>query len=206
MARKVIEFTNPKIDTKTSRTIKDFRFKKTEQSIFEALSELLNECPMTVSLRPTELARRSRIAVSTFYRHYNNIDDVLKYHERNMMRRFRFMLQKVRETKPTLRQCIERVLYFIYNNRDFFSTAICQGNRCPLEAIFNALKPKICQTCHFPKNSERILLICFNEIYGLIEEWQKSSFEPERITGLVEDIEYLLKTAKVRLIAIVKKI
>ena len=205
MTRKVIEFTNPKIDTKTSRTIKDFRFKKTEQSIFEALSELLNECPMTVSLRPTELARRSRIAVSTFYRHYNNIDEVLKYHERNMMRRFRFMVQKVRESKPTLRQCIERILYFIYNNRDFFSTAICQGNRCPLEAIFNALKPKICQTCHLPKNSERILLICFNEIYGLIEEWQKSSFEPERITGLVEDIEYLLKTAKVRLIAIVKK-
>ena len=184
--------------------IKDHRFRKTEKAIFLAISELILEKPMTVSLRPTELARRSKIAASTFYRHYSTIDEAIKHHEHNMMRRFRTMMQNLRDNHPNLKQCIERIIVFIYVNKDYFKTAISRGNRCPLKMIFEYIKPKIYHSCHLPKNSERMLAICFNEIFTLIEEWSKSSFPEEKIPELTSEIIYLLETAKKRLIRFMK--
>ena len=183
---------------------KDRRYYKTEKAIFDALGTLLLENPMTVSLHPTELARRSKIAPSTFYRHFPTIDEAIKYRERNMMRRFRFMVKSLRENHPTLRQCIERVILFIYSNQRFFDVCLTQGNRKTLEFIFEILKPKIYKTCHLPKNSERMLKICFNEIYSLIDEWHKESFNEEKIKDLINEILYLLETAKQRLIRFIE--
>lgn len=183
---------------------KDRRFLKTEKAIFDTLGTLLLENPMTVSIHPTELARRSKIAASTFYRHFPTIDDAIKYRERNMMRRFHFVMKGLRDSHSSLHQCIERVILFIYSNQRFFDVCFAQGNRKTLGLIFEDLKPKIYHSCHLPKNSERMLKICFNEIYTLIDEWRQETFDEKRIKSLVNEILYLLETIKKRLIRFIE--
>ncbi len=183
---------------------KDERFHKTEEAIFNALKELIEERPTTLSIRPTELAKRSKIAASTFYRHYETIDDAVKYCERNLERRFRFLLRTKMRENLDLRQSIQKIIYFIYQNRDYFAAAFCRGSHRTFNSLFLAIKPKICHACHLPKNSELIFRVCLGEIYVLMEKWYKDSFNPDKIPELTEDILYLLKTARNHLINLIK--
>lgn len=183
---------------------KDERFYKTEKAIFDALRELIEERPTTLSLHPSELAKKSKIAASTFYRHYQNIDEAIRTKENNLKRRFRVMLRAKTEDNIDLRQNISRIVYFIYQNRDYFATAFCRGNHRMVKVIFEDIKPKICRACHLPKNSDLIFHICLSEICALIEIWSKESFNPDKMEKLVEDILYLLKTARNHLITLIK--
>ena len=183
---------------------KDERFHKTEEAIFSALKELIEEHPTTLSIRPTDLAKRSKIAASTFYRHYETIDDAIKYHERNLERRFRFLLRTKMQENLDLRQSIQKIIYFIYQNRDYFATALCRGSHRAFNNLFLAIKPKICHACHLPKNSELIFMVCLGEIYVLVEKWYKDSFDLDKVPELTEDILYLLKTARNHLINLIK--
>ncbi len=183
---------------------KDERFHKTEEAIFNALKELMEERPMTVSLRLTELAKRSKIAASTFYRHYQTIDDAIKQREKNLLRRFRFMLKTKMRDDLSLKQSISKIIYFIYQNRETFAIIFCRNNRRPLEYLFLMIKPKICHICHLPKNSDLIFRICLSEIYILIEDWYKESFNPDDISELTDNIVCLLKNARNHLIIVAK--
>ena len=164
---------------------KDERFYKTEKAIFDALRELIEERPTTLS-------------------HYQNIDEAIRTKENNLKRRFRVMLRAKTEDNIDLRQNISRIIYFIYQNRDYFATALCRGNHRMIKVIFEDIKPKICRACHLPKNSDLIFHICLSEICALIEIWSKESFDPDKIEKLVEDILYLLKTARNHLITLIK--
>ncbi len=183
---------------------KDERFRKTEEAIFGALKELIKEHPMTVSLHPTELARRSRIAASTFYRHYQSIDDALKNNEQNLRRRFRFMVKTKMKDNLSLRQSITKIIYFIYQNREIFAIIFYRNNRRLIENIFTAIKPKIYSACHLPKNSNLIFRIALSEIYVLMEEWHDKSFDPNEISKLADNILYIFKNARNHLIIVAK--
>ena len=137
---------------------KDERFHKTEEAIFNALKELMEEHPMTVGLR----------------------DDL------------------------SLKQSISKIIYFIYQNRETFAIVFCRNNRRPLEYLFLMIKPKICHVCHLPKNSDLIFRICLSEIYILIEDWYKESFNPDDISELTDNIVCLLKNARNHLIIVAK--
>ena len=176
---------------------KDSRYQKTETAILTTLAKILEENPRLISLNPSDLARRARISLSTFYRHYNTIEEILIAYERKLVLKFESSLH-FRRVK-TLKNTMQFTLVFIIKYKRFFKIAFCRGDQNLLRRIFEVLKPKIITSCHWSKNQDQLFDICFYELYGLLEDWSEGAFKEKEIFSITNNIIYLLKSAPARL-------
>ena len=176
---------------------KDSRYQKTETAILTTLAKILEENPRLISLNPSDLARRARISLSTFYRHYNTIEEMLIAYESKLVLKFESSLH-FRRVK-TLKNTMQFTLVFIIKYKRFFKIAFCRGDQNLLRRIFEVLKPKIITSCHWSKNQDQLFDICFYELYGLLEDWSEGAFKEKEIFSITNNIIYLLKSAPARL-------
>ena len=63
--------------------------------------------------------------------------------------------------------------------------------------------PKLKEEYKLYGNLERVFRVYVSEIMGLIEEWIEQRSEEEEITGLLDDIMYLTKTIRLRLLPLI---
>lgn len=176
---------------------KDSRYQKTETAILATLAKILEENPRLISLNPSDLARQARISLSTFYRHYGTIEEMLVAYEGRLILRFESSLHFKRA--KTLKNTVQFTLVFIIKYKKFFSIAFRRGDQNLLRRIFEVLKPKIITSCHWTKNQDQLFDICFYELYGLLEDWSEGAFKEKEIAGISSNIIYLLKSAPARL-------
>ena len=185
-----------------AKNVGDARYQKTEQAILYALTKILSTKPHTFNLRPTDLARKSGITLSTFYRHYKNINEILDRQERRIMKRYRILINRLRPKHLTLKQTFRHVLIFIISHQEFFSLALSHHNRRLIYLMFCEIKPEICTNCHFPKNCTKMFNICFNEFYGLLEKWHQNHLPVSELEQVLTDIVYLIESSRTRLLKI----
>ena len=176
---------------------KDSRYQKTETAILTTLAKILEENPRLISLNPSDLARQANISLSTFYRHYDTIEEMLIVYESRLALKFESSLH-FRRVK-TLKNSMQFTLVFIIKYKKFFKIAFRRGDQNLLRRIFESLKPKIIASCHWTKNQDQLFDICFYELYGLLEDWSEGAFKEKDIASITNNIIYLLKSAPARL-------
>lgn len=177
----------------------DARYQKTEAAIFSAILGAVTKNPQTIYLSPYRLAHLSKISPSTLYRHYKNVDEILHRHQRQTLRAYRIMLNRLLKKPLTLKQILRHVLIFISLRPRFFKVIFRQSDRVFVKKLFAELKPKFCSACHLPKNSKTILDLYFNEFYGVLENWSEVGFAKSDIESILDNLIVLATTARPRL-------
>ena len=69
--------------------------------------------------------------------------------------------------------------------------------------VVDRLEFRIVSEYRLPKNYQKIFNIYNNEVCGLIECWIRRGFLEDQINGVVQDIMYLTKTMRGRLLPII---
>lgn len=185
-----------------TKNVFDARYEKTEAAIFDGLVKIITKNPRAISIRPSELAKKSGISASTFYRHYKTVDDILNKYEKRLLKKYRarFNYQKLKASTP--KQTFHQVLFFIFSNRKIFTAYLGRGDHRLLYLMLSELKPKIYTAYNFPKNSAQIFDILFYEIYSLIEKWNQNGFTSVDLDRILSNIIHLVETSRQRLIKI----
>lgn len=182
----------------------DARYQKTEDAILSTLLKFLRQRPHTLCLSPSKLAHLSGISTSTFYRHYKNIDDVLTSRERQILKKYRQLLHRLKAEDLTLKQIFRHTLFFIMRHHYIFSLSISHYHCRLLEAMFFDLRPIVRAKCHLPKGQQIILDIYFSELRGLLEKWADHAFSATELDDILDSMIYLAQTARTRLAPISK--
>ena len=170
---------------------KDSRYQKTETAILATLAKILEETPYTASINPSTLARRSKISLATFYRHYKNIDEIFEKREAAITANY----EKVIKRAKTFKQAMRDTLVFIYFNRDYFEIVFKRDNERPVRKIFGAI-----HSAHKEYNCYQVAKEAhFYEFYGILKKWSNNHFSKTEIGIILKGICYLCKSAKSRL-------
>ena len=100
----------------------DKRFMRSDKLILRALAISLHR-KNTVSIKVIDLCRIAKIATSTFYRHYSNVDEVVENYEEKLRRK---IYRKMTRLSPTTvpRKIFRNLLLLIYQDRIYFKITL----------------------------------------------------------------------------------
>ena len=180
----------------TERKLKDARFRKKEEAIFEVFFDGSNRGQLSVK----ELARKAGVDKATLYRHHRAIREIVGDYEDYILKKYVRSVQIVRKKENVdLRRIYYDMIIFILQNREVFRALMMVRDFGVIEKMVLILKPEMVDFVGLPSGHERVLMVHGGEIVGLIIEWGISGLEEERITRLLNDMMYLSETAKTRL-------
>lgn len=182
------------------KKFQNYRFRKTEEAIFNAFSA---DKKMPT---PGVLARRAKISRSTLFRHYKTIYEIIPSYEKRIYRKYTKMMKVILEDKKAkIREVYLKILIFIVTNKKVLKAILKRKGGAIFEKMIWRLERRICADYFLPKKSEQIFGIYVKEIAGVLEEWGKQDFDKNEIEIILNKIMYLTDTIKTRLMLILKK-
>ena len=161
----------------TERKLRDARFRKKEEAIFEAFFDEHNN----EQLSAKELAQRAGVDKATLYRHHRAICEIVGDYEDYILGKYISSIQTVRKKGNVFRGLMMMRKFEVIGR------------------MVLTLKPEMMEFVGLSNGHERVLMVHGGEIVGLIIEWGTSGLKEERIAKLLNDMVYLSETAKVRL-------
>lgn len=183
----------------TKKKLKDVRFRKTEEAIFEAFFDEKREAKLSVG----ELAKKIGVNRVTVYRHHRAMYEIVEDYERYVLEEYEKIVQKVRmRDKVDLRRIYYEMLVFILQNRRIFEALIKRGDLKIVEEMMLALKLEIIEFAKLPSHSEKILRVYIGEIVELIVDWGLGGFKEVELVKLLNNMIYLTNTVKGRLLVL----
>lgn len=178
----------------TEKRMSNKRFRRTEDAILRVFFEEDYYVSMEV------LARRIGVARSTLYYHHKAISRIIPDYEGFLLRKYRRKIRRLLAKKNTrMRALYVGALFFILQNREYFSMIIQTGNRGVLTKMIDELTPKVERVMGLPRNSAKIMKIYTSEVIEVVWMWGEDGFEEQRIDMVLEDVMFLTTTVRQRL-------
>lgn len=177
----------------------DARFRKNEEAILKAFFD----CGSS-KYSVAGIARRARIDRATFYRHHKTVYEIVPDYEKVILARFNQFLQGISGREDmTLRTVYYRLLVFILKNRVVFVMFIKERRIGVIGDMIKILIPKVGEECRLFGDLGRVFRVYIGEIVSLIVEWGEDGFQEKEIMRLLDDIMYLTKTIRGRLLPLI---
>ena len=173
------------------------RYENTEREFLTSYINITSKKPHSVCIHIKEILKMTNRSESTFHRHYHSIDEIVTKKEKKVLKEYQSLLQKFRQKNPTLRQITRSLLFFIRSNQEFFSIILMQNNQDFFEHFMGKLKPFIKR--NWFDNDNKIYRLCVGEIFLVLKSWGDQDFDIDELGKAIEDIIYLIETAKPRL-------
>lgn len=184
----------------TERKLRDARFRKNEEALFRAFFE--EEVEMKLSMG--ELARKIGVNRVTIYRHHRMPREIMGDYERHILEKYVELMVEIRKREGVeLRRMYYEVILFILQNRRIFEMLMERKNFKVLEGMIVMLKPEIMDFIKLSGDYERIFRVYMGEIVGLIVNWELDGFQEVEIMKLLNNMMYLTKSARQRLLPLV---
>lgn len=178
----------------TEKNMMNKKFKSAEDAIFIAYC-CLRDCPSAKII-----ARRARVARSTFYKHHKTPQSIPGDYEKYLLeafsRRIRLFLKK---KDISLRLLFFRLLIFVHNNRKIFQMLFMSQHKEIIKKMIDRLEVQISVAWRYAYRPNKLYDIYKNEFLGIIEIWSKTNFSIKELDKILSDILYLTKTAPKRL-------
>ncbi len=184
----------------TEEKLKDMRFHKKEEAIFEAFFDGCGSERLSVN----ELAGRAGVDKATFYRHHPIVYEIVKDYEGYILDKYIRLIQRIREREDiNLRKIYYETIVFVLQNKRVFKALIEKGELKVIERMILILEPEIIDFVGLSDGCKRFLRVYGGEIVGLITDWGMDGLKEVRMTRLLNDMMYLSETAKIRLLPLV---
>lgn len=180
-----------------AKKLGDARFRKTEEAIFGAFFEKEDGVKLSVG----ELAQKVGVNRVTIYRHHRAIREITENYECYILEKYTELMTEVRKREDVeLRRMYYEVVLFILQNRRIFEMLIKRKNFKVLDEMMVVLKPEMANFIRLSGSYERIFKVHTGEIVGLIVDWGLDGFQEAKIVKLLNNIMYLTKSARGRLL------
>lgn len=178
----------------TEKRMQDKRFRKTEEAILDAVYSSCN-CDGTV----VYVTRKAHIARTTFYRHHGAIRKIVNDYEEYLLRLFSNYLRRWRH-KQQIRLYFEQMLLFIVANKKTVWFLMRNDGGVVIEKMIKKLEPEIMNSYGISTKYRLGFAVYRKEVLGLIEEWGKGNFRIEELEKVLNNMVYLTKTIRKRLV------
>ena len=179
--------------TLTDKKLSDKRFKRTEKAILGAFFD-------SDSLNVKTIAKNAGVARSTMYFHHKTVRDIVSDYEKYLLKKY---VRKIHKTLMQKNIKIETILMqtmiFMMMNRYYFGIVLRGNSRTLLEKMIDVIDLRIMHEMGISKRKRRIFTIYKSEVVVILEEWGRRGFRHDEVTRVVNDMIYLLRTARIRL-------
>lgn len=183
----------------TKKKLEDARFRKNEEAILKAFFDCGRD-----RLSVTELARKADVDKATFYRHHKTIYGIVTDYEEYILIEYEsFMCEMLNKNNVSIRVIYYRLLIFILKNQEVFAIFLENQRMAIIMKMVGVLVSKLKEEYKLYGNLERVFRVYISEIMGLIEEWIEKRSGEEEIAELLDDIMYLTKTIRLRLLPLI---
>ena len=178
---------------------KDARYLKNEKLFQLSLGKFFKRGKIA-GLQVAELSNDTNVYASTFYDHYQHIDDAFKKFEHQMEPALKAL--KKESENLSLENVYRKILFFISKNQKYYDAILARKDAIPLLQIADIFRPILCQKwSNYNKNlNEQIFQIFAWEFCGVICHWgTKEKFSQDKIDYYATKLTKLTKTACARL-------
>ena len=183
----------------TKKKLEDARFRKNEEAILKAFFDCGQD-----RLSVTELARRADVDKATFYRHHKTIAQILVDYEEYILLEYEgFICGVLDKDNVSARVTYYRMLIFILKNQEAFAIFLEDQRMAIIMKMVGVLVPRLKEEYKLYGNLERVFRVYIGEIVGLIEEWIERGFREDEMMELLDNIMYLTKTIRLRLLPLI---
>lgn len=183
----------------TKKKLEDARFRKNEEAILKAFFDCGRD-----RLSVTELARKADVDKATFYRHHKKIYGIVTDYEEYILIEYEsFMCEMLNKNNVSIRVIYYRLLIFILKNQEAFAIFLENQRMAIIMKMVGGLVPKLKEEYKLYGNLERVFRVYVGEIVGLIEEWIERGFRDDEMMELLDNIMYLTKTIRLRLLPLI---
>ena len=183
----------------TKKKLEDARFRKNEEAILKAFFDCGQD-----RLSVTELARRADVDKATFYRHHKTIAQILVDYEEYILLEYEgFICGVLDKDNVSARVTYYRMLIFILKNQKIFAILLERQRTAAVMKMIGSLVPKVVDEYRLYGDLERVFRVYVGEIVGLIEEWTERGFREDEMMELLDNIMYLTKTIRLRLLPLI---
>lgn len=180
----------------TKKKLEDARFRKNEEAILEAFFGYKDD-----KLNVTKLTKRANVDKATFYRHHETIYQILTDYEEYILMEYKsFMSEMLDKDNASVRVIYYRMLNFILKNQKFFVVFLENQRTAVIMKMIGSLAPKVSDEYRLYGELGRVFRVYVNEITGLIEEWIEENFKEEKMVELLDNMMYLTKMIRLRLL------
>ena len=178
------------------RLMKNRRFSNNETAIVNTLPN--NQHLLSARV----ISRRAKINPSTFYRHHQNVHQIIPDLEHFLYQNYLKMMRGfLNRPDIDVRTLYLQTLVFVLQNRNWFQIIEAHDNGRLLEQMIYLLIPKISAIYNFPSNNPAISRIFAKDIATIIEIWVESEFKAKE-TEVLSDMLYLTKNIRTHLIGL----
>ena len=120
----------------------DARFLKVQEKLEHALAKFLRK-NYVARLCVPDLSREAKVWDSTFYDHYDNLDDAITQFNHKYDEDIKILRHEVARQKCNLEIAYAKILNFIYKKRDYYRTGFRCQNPTPIFSIITIFRPII---------------------------------------------------------------
>ena len=174
----------------------DARFLKSEKNLVKAaIAELKKQHFVTI----TKICQEAGVFTSTFYRHYHNLDELIRAREQKLLQEFR--CSTIARRVSSLEQLFRNYLIFVYQHRDDFELSIITDQLGTPMTMLSELRQTITNGWRMaPAKLNRIYQVHSYEIVGILVVWAKEEqFNARMIAQYADELAQLTQTAVRRL-------
>ena len=179
----------------------DVRFLKVQEKLEHALAKFLRK-NYVARLCVPDLSREAKVWDSTFYDHYDNLDDAITQFSHKYDSNIKDLRHEVSRQNCSLEIAYAKILHFIYKNRDYYRTSFRCQNPTPIFSIITIFRPIIMKG--WSNFNLDLLEFCFRiltaEVYAVIGFWgTKEKFNKDRISYYANYLARLSQNSAKRL-------
>lgn len=176
----------------------NLRYWRTENKIWRAFVELSTK--QKNRLRITKLCEWAGINLSTFYRHYQGVEDLARRMELKVLTEFEMLLKQPNPKKINPEKTLAKVLIFIYQRREVFEKVVRNYEIEILIKMMRMLENLIAEDWRRLSNWRRMYEVFGFEVVAEVLVWgEMEEFKIEELERHLGNLIYLYQTAKERL-------
>lgn len=177
----------------TEKSLRDARFRKTEEAIFKAFFDEKDRKKLSVD----ELVCRVGIDRATFYRHHRAIYEIVEDYKKYILEKYTRLMSSIRKRGGVnLRKLYYEMLIFILQNRKVFEMLMEEKEFGVLSEMVLVLELNVAEYMKILGDSERILRVYIGGITGLLVDWGLNGFCEVEMVEILNNLMYLTETVK----------
>ena len=183
------------------KSCNDSRFICVRERFFRALGHFLKRDKI-VSITISDLAEKARVWDSTFYDHFENMDDAIRQYNHYYDEDIRKLREEILGEHLTTKIAIQKMLCFIRKHEDYYSTHLHRQNPVPFFTMAKIFRPVFARgwSNFGRKKFDLGFKIFCGEMFGVIYFWGESeNFDESKISEHATRLYSLTQNATRRL-------
>lgn len=173
--------------------------KRTNRKFWKGLRILIHK-RRGAAVKISELTKASGVFRSTFYNHYDNINELMIKTEERIIKEFKETVLPIAENSTTLHVVLFRLFIFIREYKDYFQALFDLESHRLIVHMFKELRPIITKNWTNYGNGDQIYHVYSHEVSAIIMLWYKDdNFSKNAIDKYVSQVAYLTRYANTHL-------